>query len=118
MSVIDPDDENTFKDILVRVQGKSTQCVRLTSGLNSKGALVVRLVWEERNFDTSRWPTSLEDITSGRVFRGAGQLCRLELDLLQISIVPPRTLRLLQLDSFMATIDRSRIQARAARSGS
>ena len=36
------------------------------------------IVLNERNFDILNFPTSLEDITAGRAFRGGGQEFRLE----------------------------------------
>ena len=96
---------------IAEVQETSTRCVRLMPGLNSKGELVVSLVWEERNFDPSRWPTSLDDMMSCAVFRGAGQLFRLEL--LQIPVFPPQAPSFLQFGSFLIPVGGTSIQAKA-----
>ncbi len=94
--------EGPFKDVLVDVQEAATSCVRVLPGLSVTGELVVSIVWEERNFDPSFWPTSLDDLTSGRAFRGAGQLLRLEL--LQFPVLPCRSPRILRLGSFLVPV--------------
>ncbi len=116
VTVLDPDGPNEFKEILVQVQETPTRCVRFMPGLTSKGELVVSLVCEERNFDPSRWPTSLDDMLSGGVLRGAGQLFRLEL--LQIPVFPPRAPCFLQFGSFLFPVGGSSNQAKGVRSGS
>jgi hypothetical protein len=79
-----PDAE--YKDVLVTVEETSTGGVRLMAGLSSAGEPVVSVVWEERNFDPLRWPTSIDDLRGGGAFRGAGRMLRLEL--LQMPVLP------------------------------
>ena len=77
VTVLDGDGE--FRDVMVRVTETKTGTLTLGAMINAKGMLVFSVVLEERNFDPRRWPTSLDDLRSGRVFRGAGQKLRLEL---------------------------------------
>lgn len=48
------------------------------AGVNSNAGLVGSIVVDEQNFDIRRFPTSWEDVRSGRAFRGAGQKFRVE----------------------------------------
>ena len=70
------DDE--WKDILVRVKEDKTGSLMFGVGVNSDAGLTGSIVLNERNFDITRFPTSFDDLLSGRAFRGAGQDFRLE----------------------------------------
>ncbi len=72
VSVIDVDGPDRFKDILVTVQEMNTASFRPMVTM-VPGGPGFALVLEERNFDITRWPTSVDDLLSGRSFRGAGQ---------------------------------------------
>jgi outer membrane protein insertion porin family len=78
VSVIDPDSDTDFKDILVQVQEEPTGSLIFGVGVNSDAGLIGSIVLNERNFDITRWPTSFDDLLSGHAFRGAGQEFRLE----------------------------------------
>ncbi|HLJ92020.1 MAG TPA: outer membrane protein assembly factor BamA [Gemmataceae bacterium] len=78
VSVIDPDSDTEFKDILVQVQEQPTGSLIFGVGVNSDAGLTGSIVLNERNFDITRWPTSFDDLLSGHAFRGAGQEFRLE----------------------------------------
>jgi outer membrane protein assembly complex protein YaeT len=78
VSVIDPDTDSPFKDILVQVQEQRTGSLLFGVGVNSDAGLQGSVVLNERNFDITRFPTSVDDLLSGRAFRGAGQELRLE----------------------------------------
>jgi outer membrane protein assembly complex protein YaeT len=78
VTVIDPDGDNPVKDILVQVQEAPTGSFLLGVGVNSDAGLSGSIVLNERNFDITRVPTSLDELLSGRAFRGAGQEFRLE----------------------------------------
>jgi outer membrane protein assembly factor BamA len=75
--------DSDCKDILVEVKETLTGSLVMGATINTKGQLVVSLTLEERNFDPSRFPTSLADIREGRAFRGAGK--KLRLDVLRIT---------------------------------
>jgi len=62
------------------VMTRETETGRLMVGVgvNSDAGLLGSVVIDERNFDWTRWPTSWEDIRSGRAWRGAGQGFRIE----------------------------------------
>jgi outer membrane protein insertion porin family len=47
-------------------------------GVNSDAGVTGQVILDERNFDWTRVPTSLDDIVNGTAFRGAGQGFRLE----------------------------------------
>jgi outer membrane protein insertion porin family len=78
VSVIDPESDTEFKDILVQVQEQPTGSLIFGVGVNSDAGLTGSIVLNERNFDITRWPTSFEDLLSGHAFRGGGQEFRLE----------------------------------------
>jgi outer membrane protein insertion porin family len=78
VTVINPDDDNEFKDILVQVQETRTGSLMFGVGVNSDAGLTGSVVLNERNFDILRPPTSVDDLLSGRAFRGAGQEFRAE----------------------------------------
>ncbi len=59
------------------VEGR-TGNVTFGVALSTNGGFAGSINFSKRNFDIARWPTSLEDITSGRAWTGAGQ----EFDLL------------------------------------
>jgi outer membrane protein assembly complex protein YaeT len=71
-----PDSE--FKDIQINVQEASTGSLLFGLGVNSDTGLTGSIVLNERNFDITRPPTSLEDILNGTAWRGGGQEFRAE----------------------------------------
>jgi hypothetical protein len=73
------------------------------TGLNSQCEPVISVVWEERNFDPSRLPVSMDDLMGGGAFRGAGHMFRLEL--LQVALWPSRTPRFLQMGGCLLPVD-------------
>ncbi len=78
VTVIDPDSDNPVKDILVQVQEAPTGSFLLGVGVNSDAGLTGSIVLNEKNFDITRVPGSLDELLSGQAFRGAGQEFRLE----------------------------------------
>jgi outer membrane protein insertion porin family len=78
VSVLDPDSDTEFKDVLVQVQETQTGSLMFGIGVNSDAGLVGSIVLNERNFDITRFPTSWDDLLSGHAFRGAGQELRIE----------------------------------------
>lgn len=78
VTVLDPDSDSLVKDILVTVPETTTGSLLFGLGVNSDAGLIGSIVVNERNFDILRPPTSLEDILSGRAFRGGGQEFRME----------------------------------------
>ncbi|OAI53537.1 hypothetical protein AYO44_15875 [Planctomycetaceae bacterium SCGC AG-212-F19] len=78
VEVLDPDGPNPIKDLLVTVEETRTGSLLFGLGVNSDAGLNGSIVLNERNFDILRWPSSFEDLLSGRAFRGAGQEFRLE----------------------------------------
>jgi outer membrane protein assembly complex protein YaeT len=78
VTVLDPESDTEFKDILVHVQEEPTGSLMFGVGVNSDAGLTGSIVLNERNFDITRWPTSFDDLLSGHAFRGAGQEFRVE----------------------------------------
>ena len=74
---INPDSQ--YKDVLINVQEASTGSLMFGVGVNSSSGLNGSIVFNERNFDITRLPTSFDDLISGGAFRGAGQEFRIEL---------------------------------------
>lgn len=69
--------DSAFKDIRVSVAETRTGSVQLGAAFNTDAGVTGNLTLNERNFDLFRLPT-LENIRSGRAFRGGGQEFRLE----------------------------------------
>jgi outer membrane protein assembly factor BamA len=78
VTILNPDDDNPYKTVLVNVQETHTGSLLFGVGINSDAGLTGSIVLNERNFDILRPPTSIEDILSGRAFRGGGQEFRIE----------------------------------------
>lgn len=76
--IVDPEGDNPVKDILVKVQEAPTGSFLLGVGVNSDAGLSGSVVLNEKNFDITHVPTSLDELLSGRAFRGGGQEFRLE----------------------------------------
>jgi outer membrane protein assembly factor BamA len=104
VEVLDREGDAEYKDLLVKVQEMKTSRLMRMVGVNSRGELVASLVWEERNFDPTRFPTGRDDLVSGRAFRGAGITFRLEL--IQVPLAPLGSLRFLQTGSLLVPIGR------------
>jgi outer membrane protein insertion porin family len=71
-----PDSE--YKNIFVKLEEDNTGSLLFGVGVNSDAGLTGSIVLNERNFDISRFPTSIDDLLSGNAFRGAGQEFRME----------------------------------------
>jgi outer membrane protein assembly factor BamA len=70
-----------FKDLMVKVEEKSTRRFWWNVAVDSLGQPVIQLWMDDSNFDPFRWPTSFEDESA---FRGGGMNVRLELVRLNI----------------------------------
>lgn len=70
--------DSTYKDIRVRVKETRTGMIALQANVNSDAGVNGNLVVNQRNFDILRVPTSLDDLFSGKAFRGGGQEMRVE----------------------------------------
>src|SRR5262249_52194089 len=78
VTVIDPEADTEFKNILVQVQEARTTSLLFGVSVNSDLGLNGSVVFNERNFDIFGWPNSWDDFAAGRAFRGAGQELRIE----------------------------------------
>jgi outer membrane protein insertion porin family len=76
--VIAPPDDRPRIPLDIYLNEAQTGRFMFGAGVNSNAGLVGSIILDEQNFDWTRWPTSWEDIRSGRAFRGAGQKFRLE----------------------------------------
>lgn len=65
-------------DINVAANEGRTGRLMFGAGVNSDAGIVGSFVWDERNFNLFRPPTSFADIIDGRAWRGGGQRFRLE----------------------------------------
>jgi outer membrane protein insertion porin family len=65
-------------DIFVDANEAQTGRLLLGVAVNSDAGLTGQILLDEQNFDWRRWPTSMEEVVSGRAFRGRGQRFRLE----------------------------------------
>jgi outer membrane protein assembly complex protein YaeT len=78
VTVLNPESESPYKDVLVEVKEDNTGSLIFGVGVNSDAGLTGSIVLNERNFDIFRLPTSFDDFFSGNAFRGAGQELRIE----------------------------------------
>ena len=78
VEVLEAMGDTPFRDVIINVQETQTGSFLLGAGINSDAGVTGSIVLNERNFDILNIPTSIEDITSGRAFRGGGQEFRLE----------------------------------------
>ncbi len=78
VEVENPEVDEPYKNILVRVKDKPTGSFMVGAGVTSDAGLTGNVVINERNFDILHWPTSWDDIFEGRAWRGAGQEFRIE----------------------------------------
>lgn len=67
-----------FVDLDVVVSEAQTGRLMLGVAVNSDAGLVGQILLDEQNFDWTRYPTSWDDVVSGKAWRGAGQRFRLE----------------------------------------
>lgn len=65
-------------DLDVVLQEARTGRFSVGVGVNSDAGLSGQIIVDERNFDWTAIPTSLDDVINGQAFRGAGQGFRLE----------------------------------------
>jgi len=63
---------------VVHVKETHTGSFQIGAGYNTANGLVGTIVLQERNFDITRFPTSLERFLEGKAFRGANQDFRIE----------------------------------------
>ncbi|MBI1918229.1 MAG: outer membrane protein assembly factor BamA [Planctomycetes bacterium] len=78
VTVLDPESDSPYKDILINVQETRTGSLLFGVGFNSDAGATGSIVLNERNFDLFRFPRNLDDLLSGQAFRGAGQELRVE----------------------------------------
>ena len=78
ITVLDEDGPNPFKELLVKVQETRTGSFMIGAGVTSDLGVVGSIVLNERNFDITRVPTTVDDLFSGYAFKGGGQEFRLE----------------------------------------
>ncbi len=62
-----------YKNVIVQVEEDRTGSLNVGAAVGSDAGVNGQIALNERNFDIFRIPTSWEDFTSGRAFRGGGQ---------------------------------------------
>jgi outer membrane protein insertion porin family len=65
-------------DLFVDLNETQTGRLMLGVAVNSDAGLVGQILLDEQNFDWKRYPRSMDELMSGRAWRGAGQRFRLE----------------------------------------
>ena len=65
------------RDAVVEVKETRTGFVAVGVGVSSNAGLIGNIQLVERNFDLLAWPQSWKEIKSGRAWRGAGQVLRI-----------------------------------------
>lgn len=78
VEIENPEVDEPFKTIRVRVKEKPTGSFMIGAGVTSDAGITGSVVVNERNFDITRWPRNFDEVLEGRAFRGAGQEFRLE----------------------------------------
>lgn len=61
------------QDVEVNIKEDLTGNILPGVGLSSDHGFIGQLIYDERNFDITDWPESIEELIPGRSFRGAGQ---------------------------------------------
>lgn len=69
----DPDSPSAFKNAIVQVEEDRTGSLNMGAAVGSDAGVNLQFALNERNFDILRFPTSWDDFSSGRAFRGGGQ---------------------------------------------
>jgi outer membrane protein insertion porin family len=70
------DTASALVDVLEGQSGK----ISVGAGLSSNSGLIGQLSLEQKNFDWTAWPTSWEELISGKAFKGAGQSMLIQLE--------------------------------------
>ena len=73
-------DEPDGRDLLVEVNETQTIFFLVGAGLTSNSGILGNISYEQRNFDISNIPSSLDELFSRKAFRGAGQYFRILLE--------------------------------------
>lgn len=74
----DPDDP-AYRDVLVEVAETNTGSFNFGAAVTSDAGVTGTISLTQRNFDITDTPDSLGELFTGRAFRGAGQVFRVEL---------------------------------------
>lgn len=69
----DPDIASPYKNAIVQVEEDRTGSLNVGAAVGSDAGVNAQISLTERNFDIFRFPTSWDDFTQGRAFRGGGQ---------------------------------------------
>jgi outer membrane protein assembly factor BamA len=78
VEVIERQGDQEYKDLLVKVHEARTTGLLLGAEVNSDASLTGSIVFDEKNFDITHFPSSLNDFATGHAFRGGGQELKLE----------------------------------------
>lgn len=68
------------RDLLIEVQETQTAFFLIGAGITSNAGVLGNISYEQRNFDISNWPHTLDEALSRRAFTGAGQYFRILLE--------------------------------------
>jgi len=74
----DPGD--VYRDVLIEVAEQNTGNIRFGAGVSSDAGVLGSFSLSQRNFDLLDPPNSVEELVSGRAFRGAGQFFSLNIE--------------------------------------
>lgn len=69
----DAETPSPYKNVIVQVEEDRTGSLNVGAAVGSDAGVNAQISLTERNFDIFRFPTSWEDVTAGRAFRGGGQ---------------------------------------------
>ncbi len=76
-----PIDDPNRKDVRVDIEEGMTGMIRPGVGFSSDSGVIGQLIYQQRNFDISDWPQSLDEwFHPWRAFRGAGQTLNISLE--------------------------------------
>jgi outer membrane protein insertion porin family len=73
-------DEPDGRDVLVEVQETQTIFFLVGAGLTSNSGILGNISYEQRNFDITNIPSSMDELFSRKAFRGGGQYFRILLE--------------------------------------
>ncbi|OQA02396.1 MAG: Outer membrane protein assembly factor BamA precursor [Planctomycetes bacterium ADurb.Bin401] len=73
-------DKPDVRDAEVRIKEGKTGSIIFGAGVSSTDGLIGQVVYEQRNFDYKKWPSSWRKFFSENAFKGAGQTLRIALE--------------------------------------
>ena len=79
ISVLDPNEDDGTRDVLIEVKEQRTGSVSFGAAVSSDAGILGAIDYTQKNFDITDTPDSFGEFITGRAFRGAGQTFNISL---------------------------------------